>query len=86
MKKVFRSFIVKKAHTGHDDCYNQPKSVELKEGDVLQACDYTSNERGHLFFTINGNKNHRVKPSSYKARHPYDEGVYDLNLLEEITN
>lgn len=82
---MLRKFKVIKEHFGSNDNWNQPKRVELKVGDILEARDFTANERGHLFFSINGDKNNCLMPNSVNSRHPYDKCVFNWEFLEEIT-
>ena len=75
-----------KNHIGKDNCWTQPRKIELHVGDILEARSPHSNNSGDLFFTLNGDPDNSVMPSSIKTRHPYDEGLIDSEYLETIAS
>jgi len=61
-------------------------NVFVPAGIEISACAEGSNDRGELFFAIEGSPSVCVElPASiYKTRHPYDAGVFDPSALEVI--
>jgi hypothetical protein len=76
-----RIYKVIKEHQGRDNCYNYPKIIDLKIGDILTTNEKNSGHDGRLFFNLNGTDN---KVSSFKitTKHPYCVGFPDTDYLE----
>jgi hypothetical protein len=80
-----RKLRVLKELTGHDNCWNQPQSVNVPAGSILACAETDSGHRGDLFFTMEGTKKSvGLRPPAFKTRHPYDLGVFNPEFLSEI--
>lgn len=68
-----------------DNCWNEPKNVTLKKGDVLTAVCIEGTERGDFFFQVNDTKlTVSLRPPAYQTRYPYDVGQFNPDYLTEI--
>lgn len=68
-----------------DNCWNEPRPVALKAGDILTASSKEATSRGDFFFTVNDTKTSAKLPGEvFKTRCPYDSGVYNPEFLSEI--
>jgi hypothetical protein len=71
---------------GYDNCYNQPRGVDLVAGTVLEKAGDEGTSRGDIFFSVVGQPGVTVAlPSAVlKPRHPYDLGAYDPEAVEPL--
>jgi hypothetical protein len=68
-----------------DSCWNQPRPVELKAGDVLTAKSREATSCGDFFFSVNDTCISAMLPDKvFKTRCPYDSGVYNPEFLTEV--
>lgn len=70
---------------GQNNCWNQPKAVALKAGDVLSCAEVESGHDGALFFKLNTTTTRvRLLHPAYQSRYPGDLGVFNPDFLVEI--
>ena len=68
-----------------NNCWNQPRPVELKASDILTANSREATSRGDFFFTVNDTPILAKLPSEvFKTRCPYDTGAYNPEFLSEL--
>lgn len=72
---------------GRDSCWNQPKYVGIRAGEVItKPADSYSTRYGHLFFTTEDGRWVEFGGSGIVTTYPGCTGYYDPDIFEEVTD